>query len=158
MRSRLLALCIGIGVHLFGCRVAPATGAVTPSAAPAAPAISGKHFKMRTYMFVLLRRGPAWTPEQTPETEKLFEGHMANIKAMARAKKLLIAGPFDDAPGRPDAIAGLFIFDTIDEAEVRALMAHDPAIASGRLVPELHRWYGPAGLTYDGAAEALAAP
>jgi uncharacterized protein YciI len=104
----------------------------------------------------VLRRGPAWSAEQTPESKKLFEGHMANIKAMAAAKKLLIAGPFDDDEKRPDAIAGIFIFDTTNEAEVKELLSHDPAIAAGRLVPELHVWYGPAGLTYDGAGEAIA--
>jgi hypothetical protein len=35
--------------------------------------------------------------------------------------------------------------------EAHALLANDPAIASGRLVPELRPWYGPAGITYDGA-------
>ncbi|MEO8548375.1 MAG: hypothetical protein ABI678_00300 [Kofleriaceae bacterium] len=62
---------------------------------------------------------------------------MANIKAMAAAKKLLIAGPFDDAADRPDAIG--------------ELLSHDPAIAAGRLAAELHLWYGPVGLTYNGA-------
>lgn len=123
------------------------------SAPPAAPK---KHFAMRTYEFVVLRRGPAWSPEQTPESKKLFEGHMANIKAMARAKKLVVAGPFDDDAARADAIAGIFVFDTTNEAEVKELLSHDPAIAAGRLVPELHVWYGPAGLTYDGVEEALA--
>jgi len=145
---RLLAWCLALG--LAACHAAPST--------PSGSATGGKHFKMRTYMMVLLRRGPAWTPEQTPETEKLFAGHLANIKAMARARKLLIAGPLDDDAKRPDALAGIFIFDTIDAAEVRALMAHDPAIAACRLAPELHLWYGPAGLTYDGVDEALAAP
>ena len=114
-----------------------------------------KKFSMRTYEFVVLRRGPAWSAEQTPESKKLFEGHMANIKAMAAAKKLLIAGPFDDDANRPDAIAGIFIFDTTNEAEVKELLSHDPAIAAGRLVPELHVWYGPSGLTYDGAGDAI---
>ncbi len=123
-----------------------------PAAAPAKP------FKMRTYMFVLLERGPAWTSEKTPESQKLFEGHMANIKAMGRAGKLLIAGPFDDDVNRADALAGIFIFDTTDEAEVKALLANDPAIAAGRLKASLHLWYGPTGLTFDGREEARSAP
>lgn len=110
---------------------------------------------MRTYGFVLLRRGPAWTPEKTPETKRMFEGHMANIKAMARARKLLIAGPFDDPTNQ---LAGIFIFDITDEAEIRRLLAADPTIQSGRFVADVVQWYGPAGLTYDGRDEALAQP
>lgn len=137
---------------LVGC----ARDAKVTAPCPATPAPSAKHFAMRRYEFVVLRRGPAWSPEQTPESKKLFEGHMANIKAMARAKKLLVAGPFDDDVKAADAIAGIFIFDTTDEAEVKELLSHDPAIAANRLVPELHVWYGPSGLTYDGVEEALA--
>lgn len=110
---------------------------------------------MRTYGFVLLRRGPAWTPEKTPETKRMFEGHMANIKAMARARKLLIAGPFDDPTNQ---LAGIFIFDITDEAEIRRLLAADPTIQSGRFVADVVQWYGPAGLKYDGRDEALAQP
>ena len=107
---------------------------------------------MRTYTLVILKRGPAWSPEQTPETKKLFEGHMANIKAMARAKQLIIAGPFDDDESKPDALAGIFIFDATNADTVHELLSHDPAIGAGRLAAELHVWYGPKGLTYDGAS------
>lgn len=113
---------------------------------------------MRTYGFVLLRRGPAWTPESTPETKRILEGHLANIKAMARAGKLVVAGPFDADPTQKDAPAGIFIFDTTNADEIRALIAKDPAIRAGRLVAEILPWYGPAGLTYDGRQEALAQP
>lgn len=121
---------------------------------PACPAPAAKPFAMKQYTFVLLKRGPAWTPEKTPETAKIFEGHMANIKEMARAKKLVLAGPLDAAETDRDAYAGLFIFDT-SAADVDALLAKDPAIAIGRLVPEVRTWYGPAGLTYDGVEESL---
>lgn len=120
-------------------------------AAPKPP--PAKPFAMRTYIFVLLRRGPAWSPEETPESKKLFEGHMANIMAMAKSKKLVIAGPFDAPKDQADAYAGMFVFDVATDAEVQALLANDPAIAAGRLVPELRTWHGPVGLTYDGQAE-----
>lgn len=125
--------------------------AACASAAPPKP-----KFQMRTYGFVLLRRGPAWTPESTPETKRIFEGHMANIKAMARARKLLIAGPLDDKA--KNELAGIFIFETTDVEEIKKLIAADPAIQSGRLVADIMEWYGPAGLTYDGREEALANP
>jgi uncharacterized protein YciI len=121
--------------------------ACASSPKPVAPA---KPFSMKTYTFVLLRRGPAWSPEQTAESKKIFEGHMANIKAMARAKKLILAGPFDAPAGDKTAYAGLFVFDVPAE-EAKQLMASDPAVAA----PEMMPWYGPAGLTYDGAEHAL---
>ncbi len=110
---------------------------------------------MRSYTFVLLRRGPAWTPEQTPETKKIVEGHLANIKTMARAKQLVLAGPLDADDTDRTAYAGIFIFDTTSPDEVKALLATDPAVASGRLTPEIRTWYGPNGLTYDGVEESL---
>ena len=129
-------------------------GAPAPApAAPTAPAAAAKKFAMRTYTFVLLKRGPAWSAEETPETKRIFEGHMANILAMGKAGKLVLAGPLDAPADDRAAYAGLFVLDVASEAEARALLAQDPAIASGRLVPELRSWYGPAGITYDGAGQ-----
>ena len=122
-------------------------------AAPTAPAAAAKKFAMRTYTFVLLKRGPAWSAEETPETKRIFEGHMANIRAMGKAGKLVLAGPLDAPADDKDAYAGLFVLDVASEAEARALLAQDPAVAAGRLVAELRSWYGPAGITYDGADE-----
>jgi uncharacterized protein YciI len=122
-------------------------------AGPAGPTAPARTFAMRTYTFVLLRRGPAWTAEDTPETKQVFAGHMANIKAMGKAGKLVLAGPFDAPADDKAAYAGLFVLDVKSDDEARALLASDPAVQSGRLVPELRSWYGPAGITYDGAAQ-----
>jgi uncharacterized protein YciI len=112
-----------------------------------------KQFAMRTYTLVLLKRGPAWTLDETPESKKIFEGHMANIRAMGKAGKLVLAGPFDAPAGDKTAYAGLFVLDVKSDDEARALLANDPAVQSGRFVPELRPWYGPAGITYDGAGQ-----
>ena len=122
-------------------------------AKPVAPAPPAKRFAMRTYTFVLLRRGPAWTLDETPESKKIFEGHMANIRAMGKAGKLVLAGPFDAPAADKTAYAGLFVLDVKSDDEARALLANDPAVQSGRFVPELRPWYGPAGITYDGAGQ-----
>ena len=132
-------------------RVAVLFSIVACAATPRPAAPSARPFAMRTYTFVLLKRGPAWSPDETPDSKKLFEGHMANIKAMTKAGKLVLAGPFDAAADDRAAYAGLFVMDVKSEDEARALLANDPSIVAGRLVPELRSWYGPAGLTYDGA-------
>jgi uncharacterized protein YciI len=135
-----MKLALGIVICVIACG--------SPQAAkPVAPAAK---FEMKSYFLVLLRRGPAWTADETPESKKLSEGHMANIKAMAASGKLLLAGPTDADASDPTTIAGIFIFDVKERAEVEALLTHDPAIAAQRLVPEILPWYGPAGITYPG--------
>jgi uncharacterized protein YciI len=137
-----------IAAVLAGCSAAPKCP-VAPAAPTTAVAPSGK-LEMRSYFLVLLRRGPAWSAEKSPETKKLFEGHMANIEAMARSGKLLIAGPMDADPADKTAVAGIFLFVVPTKEEVAELMKNDPAIAAGRLSPEILTWYGPANITYPG--------
>jgi uncharacterized protein YciI len=109
-----------------------AKGVMKPPAQP---------MKMTTYYFAFLRRGPKWTAQRTPETDKLQADHLANINAMARAGKLVIAGPFENAGD----YAGVFVFkvDSIDEA--RALAEGDPTVKAGRLVIDVHPWLVPQG-------------
>lgn len=141
------SLVLTLAMMLAGCAHGSPTVAPTPPASPS----SAKPFAMRMYVFVVLRRGPAWTAESTPESARLFEGHMANIKAMVKAGQLVLAGPFETPAEERDGLAGIFIFDATKFADVEPLLARDPAIAGGRLVAQMTLWYGPAGLTYDGA-------
>lgn len=92
--------------------------------------------KLKVYYLTFLRRGPKWTPEKTPETEKLQAEHMANINAMAKTGKLVIAGPFENA----GEFAGIFVFKvgTLDEA--KQLAQSDPAVRAGRLLADVHPW------------------
>jgi uncharacterized protein YciI len=92
--------------------------------------------KMRTYYFTFLRRGPKWTAEKTPETAKIQEGHMANINAMAKTGKLVIAGPFENAGD----YAGVFVFKVDSIGEAKSLSEADPAVKAGRLVVDVHPW------------------
>jgi uncharacterized protein YciI len=93
-------------------------------------------FKMSTYYLGFLRRGPKWTPERTPETARIQEGHMANINRLAKTGKLVLAGPFTD----DGEIRGVFIFKTESAEEAKMLADSDPAVSAGRLVLELHPW------------------
>jgi uncharacterized protein YciI len=92
---------------------------------------------MGTVYLVLLKKGPAWTAQETPGTQAVQEAHMANIRAMWEAKKLIIAGPLgDDAD-----IRGVFLFQVSSLEEATALAASDPAVKAGRLVAEIHPWW-----------------
>lgn len=98
-------------------------------------------YGMRRYVLVLLKPGP--NRDHEPElAAELQRGHMENIRRLAEAGHLVLAGPFLES----DEMSGLFLFavDTIDEA--RELTASDPAISAGRLVAEYHPWYGSAAL------------
>ncbi len=108
----------------------------------AAPTIT-----MKTYYLGLIRKGPSWTPGETPEILALQEAHMANIRRLGAEGKLLLAGPFTDGGD----LRGLFLFEAASLEEARALADSDPAVKAGRLVVELHPWLGPEGLTYKGA-------
>ena len=88
-------------------------------------------FTMTTYQVAFLKRGPAWTPQSTPETGKIQQGHMAHIGAMVKTGKLILAGPFE---GSGD-LRGMFVFKATAE-EAKQLAGQDPAVLSGRLVLE----------------------
>ncbi|MEP7270695.1 MAG: YciI family protein [Acidobacteriota bacterium] len=99
-------------------------------------------FDLDRYQFGILRRGPKWTAESTPETEKIQVGHMENIGKMAATGKLVAAGPMLDNGD----LRGIFLFkvDSVDEAI--KLAAEDPAIKAGRLTLELLTWMAPRGI------------
>lgn len=119
---------------------APRPAGDTP--VPAAPKSSEPEWEMRTYVMGLLYRGEKWTPEKTPETEKIQAGHMAHISAMAEGGKLILAGPFMDNTD----LRGIFLFKLESVDEAKALCDEDPAVKSGRLRVELHPWYGAANI------------
>src|SRR6202047_5054655 len=106
----------------------------------------GLPYDMTNYIVGFLRKGPNSTSENPPDTRKIQEGHMANIRKMAAAGKLAVAGPFTDNGD----LRGIFIFKNTTMEEAKALVAADPAVKSGRLVFELHPWYSAAGLRSNG--------
>ncbi|MGH9768574.1 MAG: DinB family protein [Blastocatellia bacterium] len=99
-------------------------------------------FDNEQYQFGLLTRGPKWTAENTPEIQKIQEGHMANINKMAQAGKLFAAGPI---LGNGD-LRGIFIFRAASIDEAKALAAEDPAIKAERLKLEILPWLGSKGI------------
>ncbi len=102
-----------------------------------------KPLKLAPFFLAFLHRGPKWTPEETPETEALQEAHMANIRRLAEAGKLVLAGPFTDNNGK---LAGIFVFQVDSLEEAKELADSDPAVKAGRLVLEIHPWFVPQGI------------
>ena len=57
-----------------------------------------EHFpNMTIYCIFLLRKGPTWSPEETPEIEALQEAHLANLTRLAEIGKLVINDPLLDS-------------------------------------------------------------
>ena len=100
-------------------------------------------YEMTTYYVGFLYRGPNWTPEETAETRRLQEAHMANIVKMGAQGKLVIAGPFADNGD----LRGLYVFRAASAEEAKALVESDPLVQAGRLRFELHPWYAAKNIT-----------
>jgi len=134
----------------------PACASTRADTAATTPA---KKFEMRAYQVVILHRGPAWSKDQTPESQALFAGHMQHLQNHTATGKLVLAGPFTvPAEGAPaDVAAGLCVFAVDTPEEARALAEQDPAVKAGRFTIEVLPWYGPAGLRYDGMEEFVTA-
>lgn len=106
-----------------------------------AKSVGADEHGMRSYVFVLLKTGPKTMPAG-PERDAMFQGHFANIKRLADAGKLALAGPYDGV----DGWRGMFVFAVKDIEEAKQLVATDPVIANQEMVAEFHKYYGSAAL------------
>lgn len=134
------------GVLVLGLASVPALGVTEEGQAPApatTPVVGPGGWEMTTYYVGFLFRGPKWTPGDTAETRKLQEEHMANIRRMGEAGKLVIAGPFTDNGD----LRGLYVFRVASPEEARALVESDPAVKAGHLRFELHPWFAARNIT-----------
>lgn len=91
---------------------------------------------------VLLKKGPTWTAESTPELEALQQRHLAHLASLARAGQLVEAGPVQDHGD--GALRGICLYrcDAIASLdELKALVEADPSIQAGRLIADYAVWY-----------------
>lgn len=103
--------------------------------------LGADEYGMRKYVMAFLKTGPN-RDQSEEEANSMQKAHLENIDRLAKEGVLVLAGPFFEE----GALRGIYVFDveTIEEAE--ALTKTDPMIISGRLVMELHPWYGSAAL------------
>jgi uncharacterized protein YciI len=78
-----------------------------------------------SYTFVFLNKKTDADKIAKEESEKLMQGHMANIQRLAGEKKLLAAGPFEGG-------GGIFIFNTTSVDTVAKWIETDPAVRAKR--------------------------
>lgn len=106
-----------------------------------ASTLGADEYGMHHYVMAFLKAGP--NRDQDPATaDSIMAAHLDNIMRMADEGKLVIAGPFMDDTD----LKGIYIFNVETVEEAKSLTETDPAIKTGRLIMELHPWYGTAAL------------
>lgn len=97
---------------------------------------------MAIYQLVLLKQGPKWTGEVTDEIKRMQSDHLAHLTSLAKAGKLVGAGPIVTKTG----LSGILIFANISTEEAKLLAESDPMVKAGRLVAEIHPWMAQKGI------------
>ena len=133
---------ISIAILIAAAAAAPAQSNKTAFDADLAKKVGADDYGMRNYVFCILKTGPKDAEiKDNAERDKIFAGHMANIKRLAGEGKLALAGPFGD---NTKQWRGLFIFAVPTVEEAQKLVETDPVIKSGMMVADLTPWYGSA--------------
>jgi uncharacterized protein YciI len=94
---------------------------------------------MTTYYFYLLAKGPRWTAERSPASDRLQADHLGYLAKLHTDGRLVLVGPFGDDMD----VRGLGILQAASAEEARGLAEGDPAVKAGHLVVRMHQWMGP---------------
>jgi len=103
--------------------------------------LQADQYGMSSYVMAFLKRGPNRSQDSLTAAN-LQKAHLKNIMKMAEEGTLVLAGPFMD----DGDIRGIYIFNVATVEEAKKLTESDPAIKAGRLIMELHPWYGSAAV------------
>ena len=100
-----------------------------------------EHFpNMTIYYIYILKKGPAWSAEETVELDALQEAHLANMRRLANLGKLVINGPLLDSFALSGDLRGIGALKTSSLEEAQELISTDPMVKAGHLAFELHTW------------------
>ena len=116
---------------------------VTLVAGAAAMADEPPQYEMTTYQLVLLKTVPGTERVGEREAVRLQEGHLAQLEALYAKGEALLSGPLSGAEG---GIREAWVLNVGSVEKAAALMAENPWVVSGRLVPELHTWWAARGI------------
>jgi len=95
---------------------------------------------MTIYYIFLLKKGPKWSPDSTPEIDSLQQAHLANLKRLADMGRLVINGPLLDSFATSGEIRGIGALKAKSLEEAQELISTDPMVKVGRLIFEIHTW------------------
>jgi uncharacterized protein YciI len=94
-------------------------------------------FKMVEFHMALLKRGPNWNAEKTPQKEEVVNHHRAYVVSLLDSDKAVIAGPLTD----DGEIRGLYVLRAKTATEAREWVDADPAVKAGYFSVEMHPWW-----------------
>lgn len=95
---------------------------------------------MLVYYVYLLKKGPTWSPDSTPEIDALQTAHLANLTRLGDEGKLVLNGPLLDSFQLSGEIRGIGVLKAKSMAEAEGWISTDPMVKVGRLIFELHAW------------------
>jgi uncharacterized protein YciI len=98
------------------------------------------------YYVYLLRKGPTWSPDSTPEGDALQEAHLANLSRLREEGKLVLNGPLLDSFQLSGELRGIGVLKAASMAEAQAWIGTDPMVRVGHLAVEVHAWMVPEGI------------
>lgn len=122
-----MKLVILVGVLLLIATSVPMVAQEKPSPA----------FKMVEFHMALLKRGPQWSDERTPQRTKVLSQHGAYLTSLIDSGKAVIGGPLTDE----GEIRGLYVLRAKSAAEAREWADADPAVKAGHFSVEMHPWW-----------------
>lgn len=114
----------------------------------------GNAYKAEPYKHYVYYLYPAnegfFRGEISEEDQKAFAGHVQHIKRLVAENKVILAGPSFDPVIYPDSkdtmislempAPGIVIFRAHDDAEAKAIMESDPAVAAGVFKARLNQF------------------
>ena len=101
---------------------------------------------MVIYYVYLLKKGPKWSPDPTPELNALQAAHVSNLRRLGKEGKLVLNGPLLDSFQLSGEIRGIGVLKASSLAEAQEWIGTDPMVAVGHLISELHAWMVPKGI------------
>jgi len=94
---------------------------------------------MDRYYVVFLKRPPSAPTLDEAAAQALQRQHLAHLRALYEAGKLLLAGPFDEQ--KDAALRGMCLYRVASAEEARRLAEGDPAVKAGRLAVDVVAWW-----------------
>lgn len=99
---------------------------------------------LNQYYVVLMKKGPNWTQNASPELERHQQDHLQQLSELHSAGKLAITGPFEGLSDEPVRAISLFYrkaFSSLDE--LKELVEENELFKQGHLVAEYGTWFFP---------------
>jgi uncharacterized protein len=102
--------------------------------------VTGQVRRQRWFWLLLLKRGPIRNQSRA-EVDLIQAAHLRHMFTLRERGQLTLFGPVDGA----GALRGIGVLTVPTREEAEALMANDPAVASGRLRVEVRPWFAMPG-------------